>query len=54
MKVTIEIDFAKLGLAANAPWKDMLADRPMTAVEAVEIPPGNCRLVQVGESTNRR
>lgn len=44
----VTFDAARLGLKPNAPWHDLLTDEPLNPDAALDLRPGNYRLVQIG------
>ena len=45
----VEFQPFALGLSDAAPWRDLLADKPLKPGSAIELAPGNYRLIQIGE-----
>lgn len=50
---TLSLDAATLGVAAGAPWKDLVEDQPMEPGAPITLEPGSYRAIQVGREVVR-
>jgi hypothetical protein len=48
VQTTLTVDVDALGLPADAPWTDLLAEQPMEPAAPREIGPGGYCLIQIG------